>query len=65
MRIHLEEQIASLLGAGGLVLTVYTGTQHFTSVQNIVLPLGPLEICAGGVLLWLHAKWRRAVSMNR
>lgn len=65
MNIHLEEQIASLVAGGGLILAVYVGAQHLTSVQNFLLPLGPLETCAAGVLLWLHAKWRRAISANR
>jgi hypothetical protein len=65
MGIHLEEQIASLLSGGGLIFAVYVGTRHLTSIQNFLLPLGPLEICAVGVVMWLHAKWRRATSMNR
>ena len=65
MGIRLEEQFASLLSGGGLIFAAYVGTQHLSSIQNFLLPLGPLEICAGGVLLWLHAKWRRATHANR
>ena len=64
MGIRLEEQFASLLSGGGLILAVYLGTQHLTSIQNFLLPLGPLEICAVGALMWLHAKWRRATHTN-
>jgi hypothetical protein len=24
---------------------------------------GPLEICALGILMWLHAKWRRSLKI--
>jgi hypothetical protein len=25
-----------------------------------IMPPGPVEVCALGILAWLHAKWRRA-----
>jgi hypothetical protein len=48
---------------------VYHGTyvahdivQGFTAIY---LKSGPLEVCAIGILIWLHGKWRRATSVDR
>jgi hypothetical protein len=48
---------------------VYHGTyqvhdivQGFTAVY---LKTGPLELSAIGILLWLHAKWRKATGVNK
>jgi hypothetical protein len=65
MHVHREEQLGSLIAGLGLVYTVYMGTQRLTSLSGFSLPPGPLEACATGVLVWLHAKWRRVTSMNR
>jgi len=24
---------------------------------------GPLEVCALGIMVWLHAKWRRSIKV--
>jgi hypothetical protein len=29
------------------------------------LEFAPLEVCAIGILIWLHAKWRRSRNVNR
>ena len=65
----LEEQIGPIVAAGGVGWAVYHGTyvahdivQGFTAIY---LKSGPLEICAIGILIWLHGKWRRATSVNR
>jgi hypothetical protein len=40
-------------------------TANFSTVKLLsVPPLGPLEVCAGGVILWLLAKWRRSVRLR-
>lgn len=57
------------MAAGGLIWSVYHGTyqvhdivQGFTAVY---LKTGPLELSAIGILLWLHAKWRKATGVNK
>ena len=64
LRIQTEERLGSLIAAGGLIWTVRVGTQDLASLwQLTVAPPSPLEICAIGILLWLHAKWRRSVTL--
>jgi len=69
MSPYLEEQIGPLISAAGVGWAVYHGTyvahnivQGFTAVY---LKSGPLEICAIGILVWLHGKWRRSTSVDR
>ncbi|MBZ5627290.1 MAG: hypothetical protein LAO06_00310 [Acidobacteriia bacterium] len=61
-RIHREEQIASLIAAAGVIWGVKDLTSKPLPAIAMILPLGPLEICGVGILLWLHAKWRRSLK---
>jgi hypothetical protein len=65
MPIVWEERIASLIAAGGLVWCVYVGTHNFSSLDNLALPHEPVYTAALGVVIWLHAKWRRSIDMRR
>jgi hypothetical protein len=58
--IQTETRVGSLIAAAGLILAAKSGTMHIPSPANFTFPPGPLEICAIGMLVWLHAKWRRA-----
>ena len=60
-----EEWIASLIAAAGLVWGVYLATHNFTSLNDLEVPRDPMYVTAIGVVLWLHAKWRRSVDMRR
>ena len=64
MRVHTEARIASLLAAGGVIWAVNIATTNFTTLPAIVFPPGPLETCAIGILIWLHAKWRGSVGVR-
>lgn len=64
-----EEQIGPIIAAAGVGWAVYHGTfvahdivQGFTAVY---LKSGPLEVCAIGILIWLHGKWRRHTNVNK
>ena len=59
-----EARMGSLVAGGGLIWTAHAATQNFTSLSNLFLPVGPLEVCAVGVLIWLHAKWRKSVRVR-
>jgi len=62
--IRHEERFGSLVAAAGVIWAVYVGTQNYASLWHLqVNPPGPLEICALGMLAWLHAKWRRSVKV--
>ena len=65
----LEEQMGPIVAASGVGWAVYYGTyvahdiaQGFTAIY---LKSGPLELCAIGILIWIHGKWRRATGVNR
>ena len=63
--LRLEERFGSLMAGGGIIWTSQAVTNHFAGLTQInLLPPGPLETCAIGVLVWLHAKWRRSLRVN-
>jgi hypothetical protein len=64
MTPHLESRLGSLVAAGGVIWTANIATKSFTSLNNLLLPSGPLELCAIGILIWLHAKWRGSVTVR-
>jgi hypothetical protein len=60
LSVRGEELVASLIAAAGAAWAVYIATVDYSSLWRVqVNPPGPLEVCALGILLWLHAKWRR------
>ena len=65
MPIHWEERIASLIAAGGMVWFVRISTQNFSSLDKLTLPMNAVYVTAMGVVVWLHAKWRRSVDIQR
>jgi hypothetical protein len=63
--ISTEERLGSLITAGGMIWGAYTATVHFSGVFSLdLIPPGPIELCALGILVWLHAKWRRSTKVN-
>ena len=67
MRIapRTESFIGSLIAAGAMVYAVHLITKDYTSLAAITLPRGgPMEICALGVVIWLHGKWRSATRVR-
>jgi hypothetical protein len=57
----MEERIGSLVtitgGAWVTYLTTLPGSLH----SYIWTKPGPFELTAIGILIWLHAKWRRSI----
>ncbi len=67
MGTHAEVRIGSLIAAAGFVWAVKIASSNFTGIDAFSfarLPRGPLEVCAIGVLVWLHAKWRQSVQIH-
>lgn len=64
MSVYWETRAASLVAGGGAIWVVYAATAHFTNLATLLLPRGPLETCAIGILIWLHAKWRNSVQLR-
>ncbi len=60
-----EERIASFIAGVGLCWAAWAVTNNVGAVAHAgVWPPGPLELCAMGVLVWMHAKWRRFAKMH-
>lgn len=63
--IRTEERLGSLIAGGGIVWTTQAVTNHYAGLTRIgIMAPGPLEVCAVGILIWLHAKWRKSVRVN-
>lgn len=59
MAIHKEEQIASLIAAAGVIWAVRAAANSAIPAYAVQITIGPMETCALGILIWLHAKYRR------
>ena len=64
MSVYWETRLASLMARGGTIWVAYAATNHFTTLATLLLPRGPLETCAIGILIWLHAKWRGSTQVR-
>ena len=63
--IRTEERIGRLLAGAGIIWTAYAAGVDFARLWRFqILPPGPLEVCAIGILVWLHAKWRCAIKLD-
>ena len=63
LSIRGQERFGSLLAAAGTIWAVYVATVDYANLWRMqIMPPGPVEVCALGILLWLHAKWRRSTK---
>jgi hypothetical protein len=63
--IHRVEQLGSVVAGGGIIWTTYAVAHHSSEIVRwALLPPGPLEVLGIGVLIWLVAKWVRAVQVR-
>jgi len=61
--VQTEERIASLIAAASMVWTINLVTDNFAGLASIpALPQELTGTCAIATLIWIHAKWRRAVQ---
>jgi len=59
--VKTEERIGAVIAGAGLCWAVNAAAHQFAAVSRVgVWPPGPLELCAAGILIWMHAKWRRS-----
>lgn len=67
MEVIWEERIASLIAAGGLIWAVHLATAgvNVNAVDKTPLPMNAVYVAAIGVVIWLHAKWRRSTNVHR
>lgn len=65
LSIRGEERFGSLIAAAGTIWAVYVATHDYDSLWRMqIMPPGPVEVCAIGILAWLHAKWRRSTKVD-
>ena len=64
MAIQGEVRIASLIAAAGVIWAVRVTVTSMLPAYATELTFGPLETCALGILIWLHAKWRRTLEAH-
>ncbi|HET7440926.1 MAG TPA: hypothetical protein VFJ47_06460 [Terriglobales bacterium] len=58
-----ESRLGGLLFGGGLIWAAYAARADYSALWQPGLHTpGPLEVCAIGILMWLHAKWRRSIQ---
>jgi hypothetical protein len=63
LSIRGEERFGCLIAAAGTIWAVYVATVDYNSLWRMqIMPPGPVEVCAVGILAWLHAKWRRSIQ---
>ena len=63
--IEIQERMSTLIVVAGMIAAAHAAIGGFSdALQLHLFPPGPLEICALGVLIWLHAKWRRLVKLS-
>lgn len=66
---HLA-RLGSLVAGGGIAWAVYAATRDValdpsfleTTLRNVFMQNGPLEVCGAGILIWILGKWRASVS---
>jgi hypothetical protein len=60
---HWQARLGSVIAAAGLIWTAQAATRNFSTLNALFpLPVGPLEICGIGIVIWLHAKWRSSIA---
>jgi hypothetical protein len=65
LSIRAEEHLGSLVAAAGTIWAVYVATVDYDNLWRMqIMPPGPVEVCALGILAWLHAKWRRSTKVS-
>jgi hypothetical protein len=63
LSVRAEERLGSLIASAGTIWAVYVATVDYSSLWHMrIMPPGPVEICALGILAWLHAKLRRSTK---
>ena len=69
MSTWLQSKLGGYGMGAGLIWTAYVGTQNVTAFNEIIPRIlyarGPLHALGISMLIWLHAKYRRSVAVNR
>jgi hypothetical protein len=64
MKIHTQEFIGSLLAGSGAIWITHMLATNLSRLHEFALPpAAPVSVCGVGMVIWLHAKWRRATRV--
>jgi hypothetical protein len=48
-----------------MIWGAYAATVDYAGVLSFeIVRAGPMEVCGLGILIWLHAKWRRSTKVT-
>ena len=61
--VRIEKRLAWLLMAAGGAWAWIESGNHAADAPALIANLSPLEVCAAGALLRLHAAWHRATKV--
>jgi len=59
-----EARLGLITFGGGLIWATKVETAQFSNVLHLLQTRGPLDLSAIGLLIWLHAKWRKSVRLK-
>lgn|SRR5512146_3103200 len=59
-----EARLGLITFGGGLIWSTKVETVQISNIIHLLVTPGPLELSAIGVLIWLHAKWRKSVRLR-
>lgn len=70
MSSYSLSRIGSLIAGGGIIWATYAATTNLErdaqfleqTLRHIFMQTGPMEVCAGGIIIWLIGKWRASVT---
>ena len=64
MTTVIEERLGSWVVIASALWALHLVLSSFSKGNGLFLPETQAKIAAIGILLWLHAKWRRSVTAN-
>lgn len=59
-----EAQLGLLMFGGGAIWAAKVETVRLANIFQLLTTTGPVEIAAIGLLVWLHAKWRKSIRVK-
>jgi hypothetical protein len=59
-----EAQLGLITFGGGAIWATRVETIQISNIIHLLVTPGPLELSAIGLLVWLHAKWRKSVRIR-
>ncbi len=64
MGIHFEERLGNWTVIAAIALGLHLVLKHLSAGAGFVFPITQLEVAGIGVLISIHAKWRRSLKAS-